>query len=80
MPTHDRYKLLSINWNYEIETDYITWDKYSWFLYQNGEFHEALEVSNNARSIANQLGDSDWEEFIDMHNKAIEERNWQKYR
>lgn len=80
MPTHERYKLLSINWNYEIETDYITWDKYSWFLYQNGEFHEALEVSNNARSIANQLGDSDWEEFIDMHNKAIEERNWQKYR
>lgn len=80
MPTHERYKLLSINWNYEIETDYVTWDKYSWFLYQNGEYSKAVEASKKARRIANQLGDSDWEEFIDMHCKAIEERNWEEYR
>ncbi len=29
LPTHERYRILCINWNYEIETDYITWDKYS---------------------------------------------------
>lgn len=80
LPTHERYKLISIKWNHEIETDYITLDKYSWFLYQNGEFAEALEVSNKAKNIANKLGDREWEEFIDAHNEAIEERNWKKYR
>jgi len=80
LPTHERYKLLNINWNYEAETDYITWDKYSWFLYQNDEFPEALEASNKARNMANQLGDNDWEELIDIHYRAIEEQNWRKYR
>ena len=80
MPTHERYKLLSINWNHEIETDYITWDKYSWFLYQNGEFDKALEVSDKARTIAQQLKDNEWLELIDLHRMAIKERTWEKYR
>ena len=71
-PTHERYKLLSFNWNYEIETDYITWDRYSWFLYQNGEFDEATEASEKAKNIAEQVGDQDWVEFIEKHNKSIQ--------
>jgi heme/copper-type cytochrome/quinol oxidase subunit 3 len=80
MPTHERYKLLSINWNHEIETDYITWDKYSWFLYQNGEFNKALEASNKARDIAHQLNDNEWVQVIDSHYKKIEQRKWEEYR
>lgn len=79
-PTHERYKLLSIDWNYEIETDYITWDKYSWHLYQNGEYSKALEASEKARNMAIQFKDSEWVEFIDAHYKAIKERNWDRYR
>lgn len=80
LPSHERYKLLSINWNYEISTDYLTWDKYSWFLYQNGEFTKALEASDKARNIAFQHNDMEWVEYIDVHHKAIKERNWTKYR
>lgn len=79
MPTHERYQILSIKWNHEIDTDYITLDKYSWFLYQNDEFKEALEVSSKARNIAQQLNDSKWVAIIDSHHKAIEERIWKKY-
>jgi len=80
MPTHERYHILSIRWNHEIDTDYITWDKYSWFLYQNDEFNEALEVSSKARNIAQRLNDGEWVAIIDSHHKAIEERKWKKYR
>ncbi|HQV51613.1 MAG: hypothetical protein IPI91_15020 [Flavobacteriales bacterium] len=80
LPTHERYRILCINWNYEIETDYITWDKYSWFLYQNDEFAKALEASTKARTIADQLEDSDWVQLIDAHHEAIVARAWEKYR
>ena len=80
LPTHERYRILCINWNYEIETDYITWDKYSWFLYQNDEFAKALEASTKARTIADQLEDSYWVQLIDAHHEAIVARAWEKYR
>ena len=80
MPSHKLFKLMSINWNYEIETDYITWDKYSWFLYQNGEYEEALEVSSHAREIALKLEDLEWVEIIDMHKTSIENKNWVRFK
>ena len=51
MPTHERYYLMSIKFNYEIETDYYSWDKYSWFLYNNQKYEEALEASDKAVSL-----------------------------
>ena len=33
MPSDIKYYLTSIKWNQEIKTDYYSWDKYSWFLY-----------------------------------------------
>lgn len=80
LPTHKRYDLLSIRWNYEIDTDYITWDKYSWFLYQNGEYDKAMEASEKAKAIAIRLEDEDWIKLIERHKKSIEERNWSTFR
>lgn len=82
MPTDIRYYLISIKWNQEIETDYYSWDKYSWFLYQNGHYEEALETSNHAYKIANQYANRYNEvEFIKIianHNKKIINKTWNK--
>tara|TARA_Y100001972_G_C7653443_1_gene328764 strand:- start:9 stop:608 length:600 start_codon:yes stop_codon:yes gene_type:complete len=80
IPTHKRYHLLSIRWNHEIETDYITWDKYSWFLYQNEKFEEAYSASEKAKNIAYELEDETWMEFIEQHQQAIVNRSWSSYR
>lgn len=80
MPTHTRYYIMNIKWNHEIETDYITWDKYSWFLYQNGQITEALSASEQAKKIASDLNDEDWLELIETHHQAIEHDNWSHFR
>ena len=82
MPTDIRYHLISIKWNQEIETDYYSWDKYSWFLYQNGHYDEALKTSNHASEIANQYAniynEVEFVEIIANHNKNIKNRTWNK--
>jgi len=79
MPTDDRYYLFNVKGNYEIESDYYTLDKYSWFLYQNQKFEEALQVSIEAYGIATREGDLDFFEVIDRHQIAIKKRDWPHY-
>jgi len=71
IPTDNRYYILNIKWNYEIESDYYTWDKYSWFLYQNGEYNEAEKASEKALKMARDANDPQMMEFIEMHQQAI---------
>lgn len=78
-PTHSRFYILNIKWNYEIETDFITLDKYSWFLYQNGQLDEATLISDRALTIAKQSGDEFWVELIEKHNELIREKDWTKF-
>jgi len=80
MPTDQRYYMLSIKWNSEIKTDYQSLDKYSWFLYQNSKYEEALDVSNQAMDIAIKAENDEWIDFIIKHNKAIAEKNWNNFR
>lgn len=79
MPTDYRYYLFNVQGNYEIESDYYTLDKYSWFLYQNQKYDEALQVSNRAYATAAQEGNFDFLEVIDSHQSAIKIRNWPHY-
>ena len=79
MPTDTKYYLISIKWNQEIETDYYSWDKYSWFLYQNGRFDAALKASNRALELANKNRDINWTESITDHNRLIKNRKWSQY-
>jgi hypothetical protein len=84
MSSDIKYYLVSIKWNQEIETDYYSWDKYSWFLYQNAHYDKAMETSNHALKIANQqakqYGEAEFVDIINDHNKMIKNKTWIKYR
>jgi hypothetical protein len=80
MPTDTRYYLVSIKWNQEIEQDFFSWDKYSWFLYNNGKYEEAQTVSNTALRIAKEANDPSWIDFISEHNSKIEDKSWDNFR
>lgn len=80
MPTDNRYYIFNVKWNYEIENDFITLDKYSWFLYKNGKSDDAIEVSNKALEIAKASGQKEWVDNIEEHNKSIRMKTWNNYR
>jgi glucose-6-phosphate-specific signal transduction histidine kinase len=79
-PTHTRYYLLNIKWNYEIDSDFITWDKYSWHLYNNQEYDESLKASNRAKQIVATSEMDEWILLVSEHNDKIKEKTWLKYR
>jgi hypothetical protein len=79
MPTDSRYYLLSIRWNQEISSDYYSYDKYAWFLYQNEHYAEAIEASEMAQTIAEQSGDQRWIDLIAQHQVQIKQKIWTKY-
>ncbi|WP_339815960.1 hypothetical protein [uncultured Imperialibacter sp.] len=79
-PADNKYRLMNVRWNYEIDTDFATWDKYSWFLYQSGKYEEALDASNTALRIASEAGDTEWGNFIADHRSRIEQRSWTTFR
>ena len=79
MPTDTRYYLVSIKWNHEVSTDYFSWDKYSWFLYKNGKYKEALMASNKAFEMAVKANEMEWVESISDHKERIKNRNWNQF-
>lgn len=79
MPTDMRYHLFSIRWNHEIASDYQSWDKYSWFLYQNGKYKHSLDASDRATEIVESSGNDQWKKRINDHKQMIKARNWQRY-
>ncbi len=80
IPSDTKYHLFNIRWNYEIATDFFSWDKYSWFLYQNGKYEEAFDASAKALEIANQQNASEWSSMIEEHQQKIQDRSWQSFR
>ena len=80
MPADERYELINIKCNHHLEKDYFSWDKYSWFLYQNGHTAEAVKASDKALEIAIKSGDTEYIEFISRHNKLIKDNNWISFR
>jgi hypothetical protein len=57
----------------------MTWAKYSWFLYREGKYVQALSASERALSIANQMNDDFWIEKIIDQQEKIQSKNWTKY-
>lgn len=80
MPSDMRYELISIKWNQEIKTDYRSWDKYSWFLYQNENYTAAFSASEKALSIAKEQKNTDCVTFISKHQELIKTKSWNSYR
>lgn len=86
LPPSNTYYLTNIKFNYEIETDYFSWDKYSWFLYKEGKENEAIQANKNAETAINQClqnpkyGDeNEYLSIIKGHQLAIQNKNWVKY-
>ena len=80
LPTDVRYKMINIKWNKEIAYDYRSWDKYSWFLYQNGHKSEALNASNKALDLAHKNNAYEHIGLITQHNKSIQTNEWNSYK
>jgi hypothetical protein len=79
MPNDRQYYFTGIKFNYEIESDYMTWAKYSWFLYLEGKYAQALSANEKALSIASQMQDEFWIEKIIDQQEKIQSRSWTKY-
>ena len=79
LPLEERYYIVGIRFNNEIESDYQTWAKYSWFLYRAGKYDESFSASEKALSIANQMRDEYWVDKIIDQQEKIKDRDWLKY-
>lgn len=77
--TDYKYFILNIKWNYEIDSDFMTLDKYSWFLYQNSEFEKALEVSDRALETAGETHERKRMTMIEEHRELIRTKDWEHY-
>ena len=79
IPSDVRYYLFNIKFNHEIETDYRTWDKYSWFLYVNYKYAEAELASEKALELVSRTTDEHYLNQIKSHRDQINNRSWKSF-
>jgi len=79
IPSDVRYYLFNIKFNHEIETDYRTWDKYSWFLYVNDKHAEAAQASERALELVSKTTDEQSQNQIKSHRSKINDRSWKRF-
>lgn len=80
MDRSERYFILNLKYSVERDTDFITWDKYSWMLYLEDRPEESLQASEEASSIARSVeADKYWVDLIENHGAAIQAKNWTRY-
>ncbi|HLC82331.1 MAG TPA: hypothetical protein VJI69_00780 [Bacteroidia bacterium] len=87
LPAHHTYYLTNIKFNHEIEIDYYSWDKYSWFLYIESRDDEAMQANQSAQVAVEKclqnpiFGDeNEYLALIKEHELAIKNKTWKKYR
>lgn len=79
IPSDKRYYAFNIHYNLKVEEDYRSWDKYSWFLYQNNHLKEAQNASDKALSIVKRTQEKEWIDFIEEHNAKIKSQRWDAF-
>lgn len=79
IPSDVRYYLFNIKFNHEIETDYRTWDKYSWFLYVNNKQTEAAQASERALELVTKTTDEQYLNQIKSHRSKINNHSWERF-
>ena len=79
MPGDTRYFVFKIYFNHKILEDAYSWDKYSWFLYQNAKYDEALMASKKALGIINLNPENKMKESVTEHMEMIRQKNWKKF-
>lgn len=78
-PPDLRYKIFNIKFHHDLSSDYITMDKYSWFLYQAGKFDEAEKFSNDAAESAKRNSDTAFMKIANTHLEKIRAKNWETF-
>lgn len=76
MELHTRYYVFNIHFSETAWNDYVTLDKYSWFLYKDRQFDEALVMNSKAYNAAKASGADEYIPTVEEHKEAIIKRNW----
>jgi hypothetical protein len=76
MELHTRYYVFNIHFSETVWNDYVTLDKYSWFLYKDRRFEEALVINSKAYDAAKANGAEEYIPTVEEHQQAIIKRNW----
>ena len=76
MELHTRYYVFNIHFSETAWNDYVTLDKYSWFLYKDRQFDEALVMNSKAYNAAKANGAIEYIPTVEEHEEAIIKRNW----
>lgn len=76
MELHTRYYVFNIHFSENVWNDYVTLDKYSWFLYKDRQFDEALVINSKAYDAAKANGADEYIPTVEEHEEAIIKRNW----
>jgi hypothetical protein len=79
MPPDRRYYAFNIKFHHDLSNDYITMDKYSWFLYQAGKFDEAEKFSNDAATSAKRNSDPGFAKIANAHHEKIRAKSWEDF-
>ncbi len=76
MELHTRYYVFNIHFSETAWNDYVTLDKYSWLLYKDRQFDEALVMNSKAYDAAKANGATEYIPTVEEHEEAIIKRNW----
>ncbi|MBL7965003.1 MAG: hypothetical protein JNM31_14310 [Flavobacteriales bacterium] len=79
VPTADRYHFTNLRFSLERDTDFISWDKYSFFLLREGRINEALAANDAAEEAAMKDQDEAAAELLRGRRGAIEQDAWERY-
>ncbi len=78
-PTADRYHFTNLQFSLESGTDFISWDKYSFFLAREGRTAEALQANGQAMEAARNGDDPEAITALEVRRALIEGRGWERY-
>lgn len=76
MDLHTRYYVFNIHFSPAAWSDHLTLDKYSWFLYKDRKYDEALVINGKAYDAAKAVGADEYIPTVEEHQEAIIKRNW----
>lgn len=78
-PPADRYHFTNLRFSLEQESDYRTWDKYSFFLAREGRTAEALQANGQAMDAARKGSDTEAIPALQERRALIEGGSWIRY-
>ena len=78
-PAADRFHFTNLAFSMERDTDYGSWDKYSFFLAREGREKEALNANQEAIKAALATKDSTAADLLLERRKVLEQGDWDRY-